>query len=92
MSDKGTRQNDNVPVPTGSLGFHSDKPTVLTAVQYLVEHPYWMILAVTMIVLPPMIGYKLSGFWSIIFGWVSGGVGFYVGAKALTKVIEHRGG
>lgn len=74
--------------PTGKLKISGKKPTVRTTLQYLVEHPYWMILTITIIVLPPMIGFRIGGVWSIFFGWATGIAGFYAGSKAVIKIIE----
>ncbi|MCZ6826179.1 MAG: hypothetical protein O7D88_01585, partial [Gammaproteobacteria bacterium] len=81
------QDNDhNIEVPTGSLRIVSNKPTVWNAIEYYREHPLWMIVAVTLVALPPIIGYAISGIWGILFGWMAGAAGFYAGAKALVKV------
>ena len=92
MSDNDERHDVHVEVPAGSLSLDSEKPTVWTAIQYYRQHRWWMLLAVTLIVLPPIIGYAISGVWSIVFGLMSGAAGFYAGSKALIKIIERRGG
>ncbi len=92
MNDDDAKHDVNIQVPSGSLRLEAGTPTVWTAIQYYREHPWWMVLAVTLIVLPPIVGYAISGIWSILFGWMAGVAGFYAGSKALIKVIERRGG
>ena len=86
------RDDHVVNPPSGSLNITGHKPTIWTAIQYYLQHPLWMIFAITLIVLPPIIGYSIGGIWSIVFGLLSGVAGFYAGSKALIKIIEHRAG
>jgi hypothetical protein len=75
-------------VSSGSMSLEGGDIRTITTWEYLLEHPLWMIALVTLVVLPPIIGYALGGIWTIVFGLLTGVASFYIGSKATIKVIE----
>ena len=61
-------------------------------VEFYRERPLWRIVAVTLLVFAPIIGYSFGGLWGVLFGFAVGIVADIIAPLGRNLIIERRRG